>query len=83
MIDFVSAFLPCKHDPSKLVSGFVMSFDALGEQEWVANKKLSVEGSHCQKFKFHLVPKIKSIFLVIQLSFCRVIIYLAQIIFAI
>ena len=38
MIDFVSAFLPCKHDPSKLVSGFVMSFDALGEQEWVANK---------------------------------------------
>lgn len=51
MIDFVSAFLPCKHDPSKLVSGFVMSFDALGEQEWVANKKLSVEGSHSSKIQ--------------------------------
>ena len=51
MIDYISGFLPCKHDPSKLVSGFVMSFDALGEQEWVANKKLSVEGSHSSKIQ--------------------------------
>lgn len=49
MIDWVSAKLPCKHDPSKLISGLVMSFDALGEQEWVVNKRLSVEGSYSSK----------------------------------
>ena len=31
MIDWVSAILPCKHDPSKLISGIVMSFDAQGK----------------------------------------------------
>ena len=51
MIDWVSAILPCKHDPSKLISGLVMSFDALGEQEWVVNKKLTVEGSYSSKIQ--------------------------------
>jgi len=45
MIDWVTATLPCKHDPDKLISGFVMSFNANNEQEWVVNKKLSIEGS--------------------------------------
>ena len=51
MIDYVSGFFPCKHDPSKLISGLVMSFDSLGNQEWVCNKKLSVEGSHSSKIQ--------------------------------
>lgn len=46
MIDWVTAILPCDHDPSKLISGIVMSFDSAGEQQWVVNKTLSVEGSH-------------------------------------
>lgn len=46
MIDWVTAVLPCNHDASKLISGIVMSFDANGEQEWVVNKQISVEGSH-------------------------------------
>ena len=51
MIDYISGFLPCKHDPEKLIDGFVMSFDPLGNQEWVCNKKLSVEGSHSSKIQ--------------------------------
>ena len=51
MIDYVSGFLPCKHDPSKLISGLVMSFDALGNQEWVVNKRLSIEGSYSSKIQ--------------------------------
>lgn len=51
MIDWVTAILPCKHDPSKLISGFVMSFDALGNDEWTVNKKLSVEGSFSSKIQ--------------------------------
>lgn len=51
MIDFVSAVLPCRHDPSKLISGMVMSFDAQGEQEWVVNKTLTVEGSYSAKIQ--------------------------------
>ena len=43
MIDWASAILPCKHDPSKLISGVVMSFDPLGNNEWTVNKTLSVE----------------------------------------
>jgi II/X family phage/plasmid replication protein len=46
MIDWVTAILPCNHDPSKLISGMVMSFDSRGQNEWVVNKQLSVEGSH-------------------------------------
>ena len=38
MIDWVSAILPCKHDPSKLISGLVMSFDAQGNNEWTVIK---------------------------------------------
>lgn len=51
MIDWVSAVLPCDHDPSKLTSGIVMSFDALLNQEWTVNKKLSVEGSYSSKIQ--------------------------------
>ena len=51
MIDYVSGFFPCKHDPSKLQSGFVMSFDSLGNQQWVCNKKFSVEVSHSSKIQ--------------------------------
>ena len=51
MIDWVSAVLPCKHDPSKLISGLVMSFDALGNNEWTVNKTLTVEGSHSSKIQ--------------------------------
>lgn len=51
MIDWVSAILECKHDPSKLIDGFVMSYDALGSQQWVVNKKLSVEGSYSSKIQ--------------------------------
>lgn len=51
MIDWVSAVLPCRHDPSKLISGMVMSFDSLGNPEWVVNKKLTVEGSYSSKIQ--------------------------------
>lgn len=51
MIDWVTAILPCKHDPSKLISGIVMSFDALGKEEWTVNKRLSVEGSYSSKIQ--------------------------------
>ena len=57
MIDWVSAILPCKHDPSKLIDGFVMSFDALGEQQWICNKKLSVEGSYSSKIQISSVSE--------------------------
>lgn len=51
MIDWVTAVISCNHDPSKLISGMVMSFDSLGNQEWVVNKNLSVEGSHSSKIQ--------------------------------
>lgn len=51
MIDWVTAILPCKHDPSKLISGFVMSYDALAQPEWIVNKKLTVEGSFSSKIQ--------------------------------
>ena len=51
MIDWVSAILPCKHDPSKLISGLVMAFDAQGENEWTVNKTLTVEGSYSSKIQ--------------------------------
>ena len=51
MIDWATAKLPCRHDPSKLISGMVMSFDPQGNNEWVVNKKLSVEGSHSSKIQ--------------------------------
>jgi len=51
MIDWVSAILPCKHDPSKLISGLVMAFDAQGNNEWTVNKTLSVEGSYSSKIQ--------------------------------
>ena len=64
MIDWVSAILPCKHDASRLLDGFVMSFDANGEQEWVCNKTLSVEGSHSSKIQIKSVPdKIHQIYI--------------------
>ncbi|WP_336916792.1 phage/plasmid replication protein, II/X family [Acinetobacter modestus] len=51
MIDWITAKLPCRHDPSKLISGMVMSFDSKGDNEWVVNKKLSVEGSYSSKIQ--------------------------------
>lgn len=51
MIDWVTAKIPCRHDPSKLISGMVMSFDPQGNNEWVINKKLSVEGSYSSKIQ--------------------------------
>ena len=51
MIDWVTAKLPCRHDPSKLTSGVVMSFDPFGENEWLVNKKLTVEGSYSSKIQ--------------------------------
>ena len=51
MIDWVTAVLRCDHDPSKLISGMVMSFDALGNQEWTVNKNLTVEGSYSSKIQ--------------------------------
>ena len=53
MIDYISGFLPCKHDPSKLISGMVMSFDPLGNQEWVCNKKLSVVHGDIRHLEMH------------------------------
>lgn len=46
MIDWVTAVLPCNHDKSRLISGLVYSYDTLGNQEWMVEKRLSVEGSH-------------------------------------
>ncbi len=46
MIDWITAVLPCNHDASKLISGLVMSFDALGNNEWTVNKNITVEGSY-------------------------------------
>lgn len=51
MIDWVSCEIRCNHDPSKLISGLVMSFDAEGNNEWTINKNLSVEGSYSSKIQ--------------------------------
>lgn len=51
MIDWITAILPCDHDPSKLMSGMVMSFDSNGENEWTVNKNLTVEGSYSTKIQ--------------------------------
>lgn len=51
MIDWVSCEIRCDHDPSKLISGLVMSFDAQGNNEWIVNKNLSVEGSYSSKIQ--------------------------------
>ena len=51
MIDWITAILRCKHDPSKLVSGMVMSFDSQGNNEWVINKQVTVEGSYSSKIQ--------------------------------
>ena len=76
MIDWASAILPCKHDPSKLISGVVMSFDPLGNNEWTVNKTLSVEGLILLRFKLSRIQTIRFIFQVIQLSSYKVIIFL-------
>ena len=49
MIDWVTAILPCKHDPSRLIDGLIYSYDALGNQQWMVEKKLSIEGSFSSK----------------------------------
>ena len=49
MIDWVTAILPCKHDRSRLIDGLIYSYDALGNQQWMVEKKLSIEGSFSSK----------------------------------
>ncbi|WP_218947187.1 phage/plasmid replication protein, II/X family, partial [Acinetobacter sp. YH12141] len=55
MIDWITAILPCNHDQSRLISGLVYSFDAQGNQEWMVEKRLSVEGSHSSKIQIKTV----------------------------
>jgi len=59
MIDWVSAIITCNHDPEKLIDGFVMSFDAEGQQQWVVNKTLSIEGSYSSKIQIKPLPENK------------------------
>ena len=51
MIDWITAIVPCDHDPSKLISGVVMSFDSQGNSDWVVNKHVTVEGSYSSKIQ--------------------------------
>lgn len=51
MIDWVTAVLRCNHDPFKLMDGFVMSCDKNGNNEWVVNKNVTVEGSFSSKIQ--------------------------------
>ena len=51
MIDWVSAKLPCKHDPNKLSEGLIASIDREGNTEWLVNKKMTVEGSYSSKIQ--------------------------------
>ncbi|WP_180097748.1 phage/plasmid replication protein, II/X family [Acinetobacter sp. YH12156] len=51
----MTAILPCNHDQSRLISGLVYSFDAQGNQEWMVEKRLSVEGSHSSKIQIKTV----------------------------
>lgn len=55
MIDWITGTFRCDHDPIKLVSGSVMSFDANGNNEWIVNKRLSVEGSYSSKIQVRSV----------------------------
>ena len=75
MIDWITAALPCNHDPSKLISGVVMSFDANGANEWIVNKMVSVEGRILQLFKSSQLITIIFGFLAIPPSFCKGIIF--------
>lgn len=59
MIDWVSAIITCNHDPDKLIDGFVMSFDAQGQQQWVVNKTLAIEGSYSSKIQIKPLPENK------------------------
>ena len=69
MIDWITAILRCKHDPSKLVSGMVMSFDSQGNNEWVINKQVTVEGHIPQKFRLNPILILQFGFRAIRLSF--------------
>lgn len=55
MIDWVTALLPCNHDQSRLIDGLVYSYDALGNQQWMVEKRLSVEGSHSSKIQIKTI----------------------------
>lgn len=46
MIDWVTAVLPCSHDPEKLRAGLVACLDASGVVQWTVEKALQVEGSY-------------------------------------
>lgn len=49
MIDWVTAVLPCLHDPEKLRAGLVACLDASGDVQWTVEKALQVEGSYSSK----------------------------------
>lgn len=46
MIDWITAVLPCSHDPKKLRAGLVACLDASGDVQWTVEKALQVEGSY-------------------------------------
>jgi hypothetical protein len=75
MIDWITAVIPCNHDQSKLISGMVMSFDSQGNNEWVVNKQVTVEGSYSSKIQVKSHTSSRFGFQVIQLNFYRVIIF--------
>lgn len=84
MIDWVTAILPCKHDPSRLIDGLIYSYDALGNEQWMVEKKLSIEGSFSSKvqIKSHDNFSIYG-FQAIQQSFYKVIIFSVLMIYVI
>lgn len=51
MIDWISAVLPCRHDPEKLRSGQLFSMSSDNEIEWHVDKALMVEGSYSSKIQ--------------------------------
>lgn len=51
MIDWITAILPCEHDPEKLQSGRVLCLDGQGGLSWYVDKALSVEGSYSSKIQ--------------------------------
>lgn len=49
MIDWITARLPCSHDPEKLFNGFVLSIDKDGNVCWSVDKRMDIEGSYSSK----------------------------------
>lgn len=55
MIDWITAKIPCNHNPDKLSAGLVASLDKDGNIEWLVNKKIMVEGSYSSKIQIQSV----------------------------